>query len=184
MDSNRIIREHLTFRVLLQAMSHPGRVYPLPDFPLDSQVAVEFLGSIMDSEVGFAVIGDSELEKAIGHRTGSRRVSPGEADFLVVGNGSGSGELAGVKRGSLEYPDSGATILYLVEELRAGNGDIILSGPGIDGTASLQIKGLPAGEAHRLQMVNSEFPLGVDAVFLDGNGRIACIPRSSQIGVS
>ena len=184
MDSSRIVREHLTFRVLLQAMSHPGRVYPLPDFPQDWPTAVGFLGSVMDNEVGFAVIGDLELEKSIGAYTGSRRVAPEDADYLVIGNGFGSEKLTQVKRGSLEYPDTGATILYLVEEVREGNGDIVLSGPGVDGTASLQIKGLPIAELHRLRQVNSEFPLGVDAVFLDEHKRIACIPRSSRIGVN
>lgn len=184
MDSSRIIREHLAFRVLMQAMSHPGRVYPLPDFSQDWPAVVGFLGSFIDNEVGFAVIGDLELEKSIGRYTGSRRVSPEDADYLIISNGYGSENLTHLKRGSLEYPDTGATILYLVEEVREGDGDIVVSGPGVAGKASLLIKGLPIGEVHRLRQVNGEFPLGVDAVFLDKNQRIACIPRSSRIGVN
>ncbi len=183
MDSIRIIRDHLTFRVILQGMSHPGKVYPLPDFNGDEPVAVELLRCLMDNEASFAVIGDTGLARALALHTGSRPVSPEYADFIIVCRGTSS-NLAGCKRGSLEYPDTGATILYLVHELREGNGEIILSGPGVDGTVSLQIAGLPLSELQRLREVNSEFPLGVDAVFLDQSGRIACIPRSSHIGVN
>lgn len=184
MDSDRIIREHLTFRILLQAMSHPGRVYPLPDFQQARQTAVQLLSAIIDNEVSFAVIGDPQLARAVGQATGSRPVAPEDADYLIICNDSGGGKLTSCKRGSLEYPDNGATILYLVEELAEGEGDIVLSGPGIPGTALLRIKGLPAGDIRSLQEINSEFPLGIDTVFLDETGRIACIPRSSRIGVN
>lgn len=183
MDSSRIIRDHLTFRVILQGMSHPGKVYPLPDFPGEEPAAVELLGCLLDNEASFAVIGDTDLARALARHTGSRPVSPESADYIIVCQGT-SGDPAGCKRGSLEYPDTGATILYLVDELSEGDGEIVLSGPGVDGLVSLHIAGLPVGELQRLREANSEFPLGVDAVFLDLRGRITCIPRSSHIGVN
>lgn len=183
MDSIGIIRDHLTFRVILQGMSHPGKVYSLPDFSGKEPVAVELLRCLMDNEASFAVIGDPDLKRSLARHTGSRPVSPADADFIIVSLDTRS-DLAGCKRGSLEYPDSGATILYLVRELSEGKGEIILSGPGVDGTVSLGITGLPSSELDWLREVNGEFPLGVDAVFLDQRGRIACIPRSSRIGVN
>lgn len=183
MDSIGIIRDHLTFRVILQGMSHPGKVYSLPDFSGKEPAAVELLRCLMDNEASFAVIGDPELESALADHTGSRPVSPEYADFIIVCRGAAC-NLAGCKRGSLEYPDSGATILYLVRELSEGSGEIILSGSGVAGTVSLGITGFPLSELDRLREVNSAFPLGVDAVFLDQRGRIACIPRSSRIGVN
>jgi len=178
----RIIRDHLTFRVILQGTSHPGKVYSLPDFSGKEAAAVELLRCLMDNEASLAVIGDTNLEKALVLHTGSRPVSPEYADFIVVCLGADSNPAA-YNRGNLEYPDTGATILYMVHELSEGNGEIILSGPGVDGTVSLGISGLSLSELHRLREVNNEFPLGVDAVFLDQSGRIACIPRSSRIGV-
>lgn len=183
MDSIGIIRDHLTFRVILQGMSHPGKVYSLPDFSGKEPAPVELLRCLMDNEASFAVIGDKDLERALAGHTGSRPVSPASADFIIVCRGAAC-DLAGCKRGSLEYPDSGATILFLVDELSEGNGGIILSGPGVAGTVSLAITGLPLSLFHRLREVNGEFPLGVDAVLLDQGGRIACIPRSSRIGVN
>ena len=138
----------------------------------------------MDNEVSFAVIDDRDMEAVLALHTGSRLVSPEEADFLIVCKGTAGSRLTECRRGSLEYPNTGATVVYLVEELCEGSEGIVLSGPGINGTLSLQVKGLPVGEFPLLQKVNSEFPLGVDALFLDRSGRIACIPRSSRIGVN
>ncbi|MGB5232934.1 MAG: phosphonate C-P lyase system protein PhnH [Desulfoprunum sp.] len=184
MDPTTVIRHHSTFRVLLQAMSHPGRVYRLPDVVGTRQSAVEVLGSLVDHEVGVAVIGDPELAGLVGGRTGCRPTAPADADYLVIGPSAGGDHLAGCRRGSLECPDRGATVVYLVNELEEGRGEIMLSGPGVDGTARLRIQGLPIDAVHRLMAANSEFPLGVDAVFVDDNGCVACIPRSSRIKVA
>ncbi|MBI5592692.1 MAG: phosphonate C-P lyase system protein PhnH [Deltaproteobacteria bacterium] len=184
MQANKTIRDHFTFRVVLQGMSHPGKVFPLPGFPGKGSAVIELLGCLMDNEVSFAVIGGTELETVLSRHTSGRLVSSEEADYIIVSSGTTSGRLAGFKRGSLEYPNTGATILYLVEELSEGKGEIVLSGPGVKGTASLRITGLPLSELKQLKEVNSEFPLGVDAIFLDLSGNIACIPRSTQIGVN
>ena len=183
MYANRTIRDHFTFRVILQGMSHPGKVYPLPNLPGAESAVIEILGCLMDNEVSFAVIGDKDMETVIARHTDSRPVSFEDADYIIVRNGTTRGKLAGFKRGSLEYPDTGATILYLVEALSEATG-VVLSGPGVNGTVSLRITGLDPSELQLLRQVNSEFPLGVDAIFLDQSGHIACIPRSSRIGVN
>jgi alpha-D-ribose 1-methylphosphonate 5-triphosphate synthase subunit PhnH len=87
-----------------------------------------------------------------------------------------------MKRGTLEYPDGGATLVYLIEEIAGEGGATELSGPGVNGTASPLFIGLAASELMGLREINAEYPLGVDAMFLDTNGRIACIPRSTRIG--
>ena len=182
MTAQQIIHDHRTFRVILRGMSHPGKVYSLPGEPETG--AIKLLGCLMDHEVSFAVLDNRDMETALALHTGSRPVSPEEADYIIVCDGTTSGILADCRRGSLEYPDTGATIMYLVEELIEGDEGIVLSGPGVNGTISLQVKGLQTSEFRLLQKVNSEFPLGVDALFLDRCGRIACIPRSSRIGVN
>ena len=183
MDSNRNIRDHFTFRVILQGMSHPGKIYPLSVLPGAEPAVIEILGCLMDNEVSFAVIGDKDMETVIARHTDSRPVSAEDADYIIGRNGTTCGKLAGFKRGSLEYPDTGATVIYLVEALREATG-VVLSGPGVNGTVSLRITGFDPSELQLLRQVNSEFPLGVDAIFLDQSGNIACIPRSSRIGVN
>jgi alpha-D-ribose 1-methylphosphonate 5-triphosphate synthase subunit PhnH len=184
MDQTSTIRDHIMFRVILKGMSHPGMVCCLPVFTDDGHSAVALLGCLMDNEVSFAVIDDRNLETVLACHTSSRQASSEDADYIIVRNGTTRGKLAGFKRGSLEYPDTGATVIYLVEALSEAKDGIILSGPGVKGTASLQITGLDPDELQLLREVNSEFPLGVDAIFLDRSGKIACIPRSSRIGVN
>lgn len=184
MAENSIINDHFIFRIILQAMSHPGKIYPLSGFSGPRPDVVMLLGCLMDNAVGFAVIGDTELEAAIGRHTDSRPVSLETADYIVVCNGNTSGRLAGFKRGCLAYPDTGATVLYLVKELSESKGELVLSGPGVNGSAALRITGIDTEDLLLLSEVNREFPLGVDAIFLDQAGSIACIPRSSRIGVN
>ncbi len=184
MDQTSTIRDHTIFRIILKGMSHPGKVYRLPVFTGGEHSVADLLGCLMDNEVSFAVIDDRDLETVLARHTNSSQVSSEDADYIIVRNGTTRGKLAGFKRGSLEYPDTGATIVYLVDDLSEGKGGIVLSGPGVKGTVFLRITGIDPGELQLLSEINSEFPLGVDAIFLDRGWNIACIPRSSRIGVN
>lgn len=183
MHREQIIGDHITFRTILSAMSHPGKVFRLPEFDREETAVVELLRCLFDNEVGVAVIGDPALESELRRHTGCRLVSCAEADFIVIDTGADCSALTGCKVGTLEYPDGGATIIYLVDGLSQGDGGIVLSGPGVNGSIALRISGLAPGELSRLQERNKEFPLGVDAMFFvrRRNGRIACIPRSATI---
>ncbi len=184
MDAEQTIRGHRAFRVILQAMSHPGKVYRLPEFEGEETTILGLLGCLLDHETGVAVVGEPALAQHLARHTGCRLVACRTADFVIIGRSASSADIPELKTGSLEYPDSGATILYLVDGLSEAKDGIVLSGPGIDGKISLRISGLAGGEISRLRQLNSHFPLGVDAIFLvpRQNGFIACIPRSAQIG--
>lgn len=184
MDAGQTIRDHRTFRVIIKAMSHPGKVYRLPEFEGEETAIIEFLGCLLDHETGVAVVGEPTLARNLARHTGCRLVACREADFVIVGRSASSADIPEIKTGSLEYPDKGATILYLVDGLSEDEDGIVLSGPGIDDKISLRIWGLASGEISRLRQLNRHFPLGIDAIFLvpRQNGLIACIPRSAQIG--
>jgi alpha-D-ribose 1-methylphosphonate 5-triphosphate synthase subunit PhnH len=181
---DKTIRNHTTFRVILSAMSHPGKVFRLPQFDKEETAAVELLSCLFDNEVGVAVIGDHTLAEELNRHTGCRLVPCKEADFVVIGNLASKVDLADVKRGSLEYPNNGATLVYLVDGLSEAEGGVVLEGPGVREPIPLRISGLAAGELSRLREANSQYPLGIDAIFFvpRRNGRVACIPRSSKIG--
>jgi len=184
MDADQTIRDHKTFRVIIKAMGHPGKVYRLPEFEGKETAIIEFLGCLLDHQTGVAVVGEPALAQYLARHTGCRLVACREADFIIVGRSTSSAGIPEINTGSLEYPDKGATILYLVDGLSEAADGIVLSGPGIDDTISLRISGLAKGEISRLRQLNRHFPLGVDAIFLvpRQNGQIACIPRSAQIG--
>lgn len=189
MRTDTIINDHATFRVLLRAMSRPGSVCLLPSQPETSGRhggLAGMLRCLMDHEVTHYA-GDDEsgdLSREILRVTGSSRAAMNTADFLVFPAGTSRDALAKARRGTLEYPDSGATVVFLVEELGETGGGTELHGPGIDGTARPLISGLAEAELGLLREANVEFPLGLDALFLDDGGRIMCIPRSTRIGVN
>lgn len=180
------------FRQLLQAMSRPGRICALPVSPPALRkpwgALLLLLESLLDHEVGIAVIGGGKAEKLpaqIAGRTQCRVADVGQADFVIVADGDSRGEVLRAKRGTLQYPDASATIVFQVRSLVSTGGaqsGAILKGPGIRDELMLgAIRGLAARELDRLREANADFPLGVDALIIDDAGRILGIPRSTDI---
>jgi len=177
-----------TFRTLLQAMSHPGRVYSLSR-ELESGLIL-VLQALLDHEVAFAISGHQKeaLEYKIIQATGSRPEALGRADFIIIPSGDSDGAILHAKRGSLEYPDTGATVIYIVKFLNDMDKDngkpiALLRGPGIKDEIAISMHGLGKNELSHIKEINSEFPLGIDCIFIDGANRIMCIPRSTRIEV-
>jgi len=169
-------------------MTRPGSICQLPHHRAASGqrgLLAVMLRCLMDHEVTFYVMEKKSfgLSHEIFRCTGSNRADIDTADFLIFPEGTSRGTLTGAKRGTLEYPDIGATAVYLVEKLGETGGETEMHGPGINGTVHPMISGLAKTEFGLLREANAEFPLGLDALFLDTDGRIMCIPRSTRIGV-
>jgi alpha-D-ribose 1-methylphosphonate 5-triphosphate synthase subunit PhnH len=146
------------------------------------------LQTLLDHEVGFAVIGPEGgcIAGLVRDLTRSRLTEVPAADFIIILRGNSRGGILAAKRGSLEYPDQGATIIYLVESLNQEGQTglkVKLQGPGVNREIRTIIKGLSADEILDLKIINQEFPLGVDCFFLDLAGRVMGLPRSSYLEV-
>jgi phosphonate C-P lyase system protein PhnH len=176
------------FRTLLDALTAPGRRLPLPGHVLqrDRVPAARVLDVLFDQETSFAVTGPgaSSLTEELRLATGARPVGVPEADFLVVLGPWTDGALRCARRGRPENPEEGATVLYLLDRLRGvpPTGSFRLRGPGIrPGVDQMpEMPGLFRDELRLLGEVNGEFPLGVDAFFLDRESVMA-VPRSVGI---
>jgi alpha-D-ribose 1-methylphosphonate 5-triphosphate synthase subunit PhnH len=84
--------------------------------------------------------------------------------------------------GTIEFPDSGATLFYLAKKINGTDGiNIKLQGPGIKDEISFKISGVDKEDLKTLKSLNSEFPLGLDVIFLDEYNKIVSLPRSSRI---
>lgn len=184
MDYATVTRDHRTFRLILRAMSRPGEVQGLLGCGDEEGGLVDLLRPLIDSVTRVAVLGDQRLAEELAQSCQCPLAMTAEADFIVVTPGADTAPLEDCRRGDLLYPDGGATLLYLVDDLAQDEAGTLLSGPGIDGTIRLHIGGLGEGELARLARLNGEFPLGVDAMFFAprGGGQLACIPRSTRIG--
>jgi alpha-D-ribose 1-methylphosphonate 5-triphosphate synthase subunit PhnH len=189
MQPDAVIHDHGTFRILLRAMSRPGSVGQLsghPEATCRHALLAGMLHCLMDNEVTHHVLDDpaGALSLEISRCTGSAATGPAACDFLIFPEGTSRGAVSQARRGTLEFPDKGATAVYLVERIEETGGRLKLSGPGIDGTVCPLISGPAESELGLLREANAEFPLGIDAMFLDRDGRILCIPRSTRIGVN
>lgn len=171
------------FRALLRAMSRPGTTETLPRDGWDSSLAA-VCETLLDHEVSFCAVGEAApWSEAVFAATKSPRADVEEADFVVVSGGDSNGAAARAKRGEPEYPDLGATVVYVIDRIPtdAGAGPM-LSGPGIDGARRPDVNPLSAAEWSLLREINDEYPLGVDAVCLVGPADALCVPRSTRIG--
>ncbi len=181
------IDNHVCFRLLLQAMSRPGKIFEMPDAVGNTFMTslLRLLDSIIDQQSSFHLINDNpELENKIKKRTGAYFTDAQSADFILALTGSSQRKTLVAKRGQTDFPNDGATILFGVERLEEGteNTGIKLTGPGIKEAIYPQIEGWSNDELKQLQTVNVEFPLGVDSIFLDQRSRLMCIPRSTRLG--
>lgn len=190
--ADRTRRTLYNFRILMKALSHPGRKFQLEarslfyDFP--AQAAAECL---MDHEVGFSVTGwiaGDTFPKAIETTTGARPVPLNEADFIFVNGPTSHGQVRHAKRGTPEYPDGGATLFYCLDTAGADVAERFLvrfSGPGIAeaGGIAPEMHGLALTEFDALRRINDDYPLGVDVFLIGESGGVMGLPRSTRIKV-
>ncbi len=179
---NAEVLDHAVYRAVLSAMARPGTVQQLPAAAAD-QPLLDVLRALLDHEASFHVVLDEALGREIRTVTGSPPAPLDRADFVIFPEGGSGGLVRSLKRGSLEYPDEGASALYQVRGLHPNGGAVVLRGPGIRDRSSPWIEGLADEEPALLADVNREFPLGVDSIFLDPGGRLLCLPRSTRIEV-
>ena len=198
-----------SFRVLLDAMSRPGRVLVLPDAALAGIVpppsqepgapmslgAAALLLTLLDAEttvsLGPSLAGDAAMAYLRFH-TGVREALPGEpAAFHVLrAADAGTRTWGQLDAGSDEAPQRGATLVVEVPALHevkpqprpaaAGTVRLHLRGPGIESVHHLAVGGLPLAFWRERIALQALFPRGVDLVLVCGT-QIAAIPRSTRI---
>ncbi len=183
-DSQRV------FRRILGCMARPGKVdFLVPEesgFAPDRAVVVVAL-TLLDEETTFAALGEGKdrLARFCSLIAGSRMVPSGQADFVFVSGAKACPEITDLCRGSLLFPDRGATVVCRVAALRSETHErgvrLRLRGPGVKGEASLGVAGLARENLAYLREANNEFPLGVDTILVSADGRVACIPRSARM---
>jgi len=178
------------FRQLLEATARPGRVLRLaaPRLavpPPRLGPACALLLASLDVEVGLHVLGPGAADVAgyLCLNTGARLAALEEADFVLVTTGESGGRVRRIKRGSLEAPHQGATVVYAPDTLEAPPGPstvrLSLSGPGIAGSARLAVAGISPTEFAGLQAL-VDFPMGVDIWLAAADGTLAVVPRSTR----
>jgi alpha-D-ribose 1-methylphosphonate 5-triphosphate synthase subunit PhnH len=169
----------------MQSMSHPGRIYSIDMLKVNVSPIVLVGQTLLDHEVEFCIIQNdknrlfNEQQASI---NGARVSEIEKADFIFIESEKSNGEIIKAKRGSLEYPDEGATAIYHIPFLKLSQSvNYMLSGPGIPDDWMYGIEGLDNNELMLLHEINLEYPLGIDAMFVTPDGSLVSIPRSVRI---
>jgi alpha-D-ribose 1-methylphosphonate 5-triphosphate synthase subunit PhnH len=187
-------QEH--YRLLLDAMARPGTINVLPRMSLSAPPALTGAAALvgfglLNADVSFYADGETAdtVTRYLVVNTAARPESVDKADFVFAVGTASEALLAEMKKGTLPYPDEGATLIVSVEalasEAQALGGKpyltLTLEGPGIQGKRTFFVSGLRGEIITSLQQCNLEFPLGIDLILTDPGHRIACIPRSSRV---
>jgi len=202
------------FRKLLTATSFPGTVVELgaeaAKIETGSGINAAMIGcalTLLDAETTFCVWPQEAWEHArlLCQLTDARAVAPEDAEFQFVlpGRADAAGEaLRSACVGTLVEPHRGATLCIEVSAVRGGRatrgagahagagmlspgaGALLIEGPGIKGSALIEVEGLdPAWVAMRADRC-AEYPLGIDLYLVDDAGRLIGIPRTSRLSVA
>ncbi len=166
------------FRDLLHVFSYPGRV---AECTADSMTWLALLAALTDGEVTLA---DPHglIAADIWPKLEARSGTPGKATFIVADGG----RIMDFQpcTGSLESPETGATLLLRVAALGEdldGGVPLNLTGPGIQGNTELFVSGLhPSWLIARAGL--AAFPLGIDLLLCDER-RFAALPRTTHIEI-
>jgi alpha-D-ribose 1-methylphosphonate 5-triphosphate synthase subunit PhnH len=170
-------QQHAAFTALMWALSRPGRPQRLPTSGLSAFVLIG--ATLVDLETGYYTP-DAELATALAH-TGGRALPPSQAPYQLYPHldPAGLAALAAAPAGTHLDPDLGAT-LVLGCTLGAGQ-TLTLVGPGIAGTFTLRVDGLPTG-LWRLHKA-LDYPRGWDLLLVSGD-QVVGLPRTTAVEVS
>ncbi|MDZ4843629.1 MAG: phosphonate C-P lyase system protein PhnH [Hyphomicrobium aestuarii] len=195
--SDTIHEPQAVFRALLDAMSRPGLVVALPAAPgacpLPKAMAATIL-TLADHETTIwldpGLAARPEVASYLRFATAAKITpDPHTATFALVCDPLTMPSLDAFAQGTPDYPDRSTTILLAVDCLdstAANNRDgqpeatLILTGPGIDGTAALDFTPQPSQLRQQLTQNRSRFPMGVDLIIC-ASDTIAALPRSARI---
>jgi len=170
------------FRAVLEAMSRPGRVQRLasalaPPALLDAATAAVLL-TLVDAETPLWLNAGVEAEEWVRFHCGCPvAATPAEAAFVLAT--ATPPDLASLPQGTDEEPEAGATLIWQVAALEAGEG-WRLSGPGIEREHRLRVGGAPEGFRAAWAARRGGYPRGVDVILCAGQS-IAALPRTTRI---
>jgi len=180
------------FRTTLDAMSWPGSVRQIPvsarDAPGNPWVAA-LLITLVDHETTLAVMPGVEseaIETFVRQRTSVLGATPADAAFVLAEVSALDPELPlQTRRGSLEYPDDGATIvIWTAASIDCGLSQRLrLAGPGVPERLETRVPRMPAGFFDARAEAVGAYPSGIDILFVDGDGRLIALPRSTSVTV-
>jgi len=179
------------FRAGLQAMSHPGRIVPVPvcaDLPTHGHAAsAQLMLALLDADCRLWLspsLRASEVATWLRFHTGCQLVDTlAQAHFAWVGGGDAMPRLADFQHGSDEDPHTSTSCVIDLAAARSAAQDVggwRLQGPGIADVCQLSVSGLPADFEAQWNDNQAQFPRGVD-LWLALPDSLIGLPRTTRM---
>lgn len=178
------------FRTLLDALSRPGTVgvveNGLPEVRATCAELAAFAALLTLCDYATPVWlaqPDAALASALRFHTGAPLVDePAQAAFAYIHDADALLSLESFALGEAESPEQSVTLLIRVEALTGGT-PVVLSGPGIQHTATIAPVGLPEHFWRERAALAPLFPCGIDCYLVCGSMLIG-LPRTTQAKVN
>ena len=193
---DEVFDSQAVFRALLDSLSRPGTISMIAPRPYGSlpgglfALALSILKTLCDHHVSFSLGSAGAKPEWVSYlemnlSTPFRRVD--EADYVLFDGEEFDADFLRLNPGSLEFPERSGTALLCVRLLSdqgepvRGRRELILRGPGVKGRARLSVDGLDARYIEERANANRFYPMGIDLLLVDAEGRVAGVPRTSAV---
>ena len=177
----------IVFRLLLDALSQPGKVFHLPAELVARIPVVEVpLLALLGYDTPFAFLAaDASREQLIARATSGRIVEPAVAAYLGVPDSRTELLPMGLCLGTPMRPDSAAQVSVQVNGIftsaTESTATLHISGPGVETTNHVTCDGATTGELEFLLRRDWTAPRGLDLWVIGVDGSFIGIPRTSRI---
>lgn len=176
-----------TFKGVMDAMARPGTIVEItaaavPPAPMGvaaGAVALTLADHDTPVHLSPAMI-ETGVQSWLAFHTGALVTADrDEAAFAFVEAGGQMPPLSTFAIGSQDYPDRSTTLVLELADLSGGE-TLVVSGPGIDGTAEISPSGLPQHFDCMWRENAALYPRGVDLILAAGT-KILCLPRTTKV---
>jgi alpha-D-ribose 1-methylphosphonate 5-triphosphate synthase subunit PhnH len=168
------------FRLILEAVSNPARVFDISTFADKlyggSSMFLAVAMTLLDNEVSFNTYGNQKMAIEIAALTLAKNELLENADFIFVGTSADmKSVIMNAKCGTLSDPHKSATVI--IKNNGEADGELTLSGPGIDGQKTIQVTKTVKEAIALRDAQHYEYPQGIDMFFISSKGEFFAIPR-------
>lgn len=167
------------FRIVLEALSNPGRVKKIEEYTYKFADNGEWLAlavTLLDGEVSYYSNLHSDIKNEIHFLTGCHEEAIEKADFILIENMKPEEVLAKAKEGTHIDPHDSAFII--IKSMEEPVEKVYLNGPGVPPEGRTLFVSKEEKEwLETKESMNYEYPCGVELLFLRASGEIVAVTR-------
>ncbi|WP_326907930.1 phosphonate C-P lyase system protein PhnH [Sedimentibacter sp. MB31-C6] len=176
-----------TFRLMLHAISNPGEIVNIKnhsdklkdDFSHMLLLAV----TLLDKETSYCVLDNEELDKLIAQLTYAYYKDE-NADYIFVSEKYSYEKMIDIliksSPGTLVNPHANTTLI-ICDDMLGNPISLCLEGPGIKDSKTIEVSDYIKQWISTRDLMEYEYPLGVDLFFITKEGELLSIPRKVKM---